>query len=200
MAFESLTYETLLQQASVFHTGYFERAKKLMEQLATEGQKPQVMFVGCSDSRAVPEYITQARPGDLFVVRTIANIIPGYGVSESAAGSAIEYAVRHLGIGHLVVCGHTDCGGIKALEKRMDLLQEPSLVRWLKYAQPILQRVAHKGGDPAARQRAMVEANVGLQLEQAQSYACVREALQKGSLALHGWVYDIHTGQVTVVE
>jgi carbonic anhydrase len=200
MAYESLTYDALLQRTRLFRTEYFERAAELMNQLATAGQKPQVLIVSCADSRVVPEFIAKARPGDVFVVRNVANIVPAYSISESAVGAVLEYAVRHLHVGHLVVCGHTDCGGIKAMDKRLDPLKEPALARWLEQARPIVQRVDGRGIAADLRHRALVEENIRLQLEHAQTYACVREAVQQGKLALHGWVYDVATGQVAVVE
>lgn len=200
MAYEALTYNALLERAQAFQANHFERARDFMTQLAGEGQKPQVLLVGCSDSRVVPEMIVGARPGDLFVTRTIANVIPAYSISESAAGAVIEYAVQHLKVAHLVVCGHTDCGGIKALDKRLDPLKEPALARWLEQARPVVQRVGGSGGDDPARHRALVEANVLLQIEHAQTYTCVREAVQQNRLELHGWVYDMFTGQVTVIR
>jgi carbonic anhydrase len=208
MAYDPLTYDQVLQRAKAFRTSQFERVKELMTQLAQEGQKPNVLFVSCADSRVVPEMIVRARPGDLYVVRTPANIIPIYSVSESAIGASIEHAVRHLGVTHLVVCGHTECGGIKALDKRLDLLKEPAMARWLEHARPVLQQVESRAathGTSASpvepsRHRALVEGNVCLQLEHAQTYACVREALQKKTLALHGWVYDLSTGTVTTLN
>lgn len=198
MTYEAFDYDELVRRTALFQSEYFERNQAFMAQLA-EGQQPKVMLVGCVDSRVVPEYITKARPGDVFVLRSIANIIPSYSISESAVGAAIEYAVRHLQIAHLVVCGHTECGGLKALDKRLDTLKEPGLARWLEHARPAQQRVQARGLGAAQQARALVEENVALQLEHAQTYACVREALQKKSLALHGWVYDILTGQVSVL-
>ncbi len=199
MAYDSLTYDALLQRAETFSANHFERAKEFFLQLATEGQKPQVMLVSCADSRVVPEMITGARPGDLFVVRTVANAIPAYSVSESAVGSAIEYAVQHLGISHLVVLGHTDCGGIKAMDKRLDPLKEPSLARWLEHARPARQRIEGRAINAELRHRALVEENIRLQLEHAQTYTCVREAIQRGKLQLHGWVYDVLNGQAAAL-
>lgn len=200
MTYESLTYDSLLQRTDLFRTEYFERATDLMLQLANEGQQPQVLFVGCADSRVVPEFIVKARPGDIFVVRTVANIVPAYSVGESAVGAVIEYAVRHLKIAHLVVCGHTDCGGIKALSKRLDTLKEPSLARWLEHARPALQRAESRAAAGQAQQRAVVEENIWLQLEHAQTYSCVREAVAQNKLELHGWIYDVFTGRVAALK
>jgi carbonic anhydrase len=199
MANEALTYDMLWQRAQTFQANHFDRARDFMQQLASAGQKPTTLFIGCVDSRVVPEMITGARPGDLFVTRTIANVVPAYSVSESAAGAVLEYAVRHLKVGHLVICGHTDCGGIKALDKALDSLKEPALARWVEHARPARQRVDSQSVPPEARHRAIVEENIRLQLEHVQTYACVREALQQRKLELHGWVYAIEDGQVTAL-
>ena len=115
---------------------HYQQNLTLFERLATQGQAPAVLWIGCSDSRVVPEVITSAEPGELFVLRNIANVIPPYGTGETSAGAAIEYAIRHLHVSHAVVCGHTDCGGIKALGKPLDMGHEPHVVRWLEHARP----------------------------------------------------------------
>ena len=94
----------------------FESEHDVFERLAEEGQDPKVLWVGCCDSRVIPELITGADPGELFDVRNIANIVPPAPTIACATGAAIEYAVLHLGVSHIVICGHTECGGIKALE------------------------------------------------------------------------------------
>ncbi len=122
--------------------------------------------------------------------------------SESAVGAAIEYAVRHLHVSHVVVCGHTDCGGIKALDaaKPLDTLKEPSLARWLEHARPARRKVDSRAIAAESRHRALVEENILLQIEHVQTYACVREAMGQNKLELHGWVYDVFTGQVTTAN
>ena len=88
---------------------------EVFDRLADEGQDPKVMWIGCSDSRVVPELITGADPGELFDLRNIANVVPPAASAACATGAAVEYAVIHLGVDHIVVCGHTECGGIAAL-------------------------------------------------------------------------------------
>jgi carbonic anhydrase len=199
MSSDSLTYDDLLEHTRAFPTKYFARAQDRMVQLAHAGPRPRVMLVSCADSRVVPEFITNARPGDLFVVRSVANIIPAYGICESSTGAAIEYALRHLAIEHIVVLGHIDCGGVKALDRRADRLQEPALARWLEGARPACLRIEARQL-AKVRHRALVEENVRLQLEHAQTYTCVRQALGQDRLQLHSWVYDVATGQVSHIE
>ena len=178
----------------------FEENRDLYEALATRGQSPKVMFIGCSDSRVVPELITGTEPGDLFVVRNVANVVPPFGMGEVGPGAAIEYAVLHLHVEHVVVCGHTDCGGIKALDHPPDWSREPHIARWIENARPAQTRV-QAGNLPAEeRHLATVRENVLFQLENLRSYEAVRDALRDGRLALHGWVYYLESGALERFE
>ncbi len=173
---------------------------ELFSRLVTEGQRPEVLFIGCSDSRIVPELLTGARPGDLFVIRNVANLVPPYGTGEVSVGAVVEYAVLHLHVKHIVVCGHTDCGGIKALDAPVDWSHEPHLARWIEYARPAKTKV--EAGDWPAQERhlATVRENVLLQLEHLRSYDPVHDGEQAGTLALHGWVYHLETGIVEAYD
>jgi carbonic anhydrase len=141
-----------------------------------------------------------ARPGDLFVLRNLGNIVPPYGTGEHAVGAAIEYAVRRLGVKYIIVCGHTDCGAITALDVRLDLLHESHLSHWIEYARTAQTRVDALGVEPDARHRAIVEENVRCQLENLQTYDAVRRALQQDELTLYGWVYDLSTGRISQLD
>lgn len=182
-----------------FQTYYVENIT-LFEQLATQGQSPEVLFIGCSDSRVVPELITGAEPGDLFVTRNVGNIVPPYGTGDMGIGAVVEYAVLDLQVQHAVICGHTDCGGIKALQSLPDWSSEPHIARWLEHARPAQTRVEASGVPPEERQLAMVRENVLLQLEHLRSYDPVREGERSGTLALHGWVYHLETGEVEAYD
>jgi len=172
----------------------FQQNRALYEALATRGQAPKVMFIGCSDSRIVPEVITGAEPGDMFVLRNVANIVPPFGLGEVGPGAAVEYAVLHLHVEHLVVCGHTDCGGIKALEHPPDWSREPHIARWIENARPAQTRVQASSLPAEEQHLATVRENVLLQLENLRSYDPIREAEREGKLALHGWVYHLENG------
>jgi len=179
---------------------YFDENREQFERLAAGGQHPEVWFITCSDSRVVPELITGAGPGDLFVTRNVANLVPPYGTGEAGVGSAVEYAVLHLRVRHIVVCGHTDCGGIKALDAPPDWGREPHIARWIEYARPARSRV-EAGGLPAGeRHLATVRENVLLQLEHLRSYDPVREGERAGTLSLHGWVYHLESGRVEACD
>jgi carbonic anhydrase len=189
--------DLILERSHTLRTEFFENERELLSSLARQGQSPDAMFIGCSDSRVVPESLTGARPGDLFVVRVVANIVPPYGTGQNAVGAALEYAVLHLEVKHLIVCGHTDCGGIKTLDHPVDMAAEPAIAGWIEFARPAQTQVDARGGLVGdARHRAIVEENVLLQLENLQTYAAVRRALVENRLELHGWIYDLSGRQM----
>jgi carbonic anhydrase len=192
--------DPILERSHALRAEFFEDEQALLERLAHQGQFPDTMFIGCSDSRVVPEFLSGAKPGDLFVARVVANIVPPYGTGQNAVGAAVEYAVLHLKVKHLIVCGHTDCGGIKALDHAVDMAAEPAIARWLEFARPAQTRVDARGLAGDERHRAIVEENVLLQVENLQTYDAVRRALQDDRLEIHGWVYDLAGRQMSYFD
>lgn len=190
--------DSFLIQSAPMRQDFFENQKDLLAELAAEGQSPEALFVGCSDSRVTPERMLDAQPGDLFMLRNIANIIPPYVQTEIGVVSVLEYAVLHLNVPHIIVCGHTDCGGIKGLDTHIDMSREPALSRWLDLARPAQREVDFHLRDlaPEKRHIAIVERNVVLQLNNVISYPFVREALEANQLELHGWVYHLDKQQI----
>jgi carbonic anhydrase len=188
--------DSILQRSHALRTKFFEDERELLETLAQHGQSPDAMFIGCSDSRVVPESLLGARPGDLFVVRVVANIVPPHIAGQYAVGAAVEYAILHLKVKHLIVCGHTDCGGIKALDRPPAMTAEPSIAGWLKFARPAQKKVDARGAGGGDRHQAIVEENVRLQLENLQTHPAVRGALARQQIELHGWVYDLARRQI----
>jgi carbonic anhydrase len=173
---------------------YFREHQDLYEQLAAKGQQAEVLFIGCSDSRVPIELLTMTDPGELFVARNVGNIVPPYGIGETAIGAIVEHAVHHLQVKHIVVSGHTDCGGIKTLDEPANWSREPHLARWIEHARPAKTKVEASGLPEEARHLATVRENVLLQMEHLRSYDPVREAERAGSLTVHGWVYHLETG------
>jgi carbonic anhydrase len=173
---------------------------ELYRRLAEEGQAPVALFIGCSDSRVPPEVIADAGPGVLFVTRNVANIVPPYGSGEVAVGAVVEYAVHHLHVRQIIVCGHTDCGGIKALDAQPNWDREPHIARWIEHARPAKTKVQASGLPAEECHLATVRENVLLQLEHLRSYDPVREAERAGALALVGWVYHLDTGIVEAYD
>lgn len=174
----------------------FDSEHEVFERLAEEGQNPKVLWIGCSDSRVVPELITGADPGELFDVRNIANIVPPAPTIACATGAAIEYAVNHLKVSHIVICGHTECGGIKALEAPPSAAAEPHIASWIELARPARDRVLAHAVDDDDIYLETIKANVLLQLDNLRTYPCVAAREGSGDLSLHAWLYDLHTGVI----
>jgi carbonic anhydrase len=182
--------DRLLERTAPFQSDFFEAQAELLETLAQEGQAPEALFIGCSDSRVAPERLLGASPGDLFMLRNIANIVPPYGHSDAGITAVLEYAIRHLQVPHLIICGHTDCGGIKGLDAQLDAAKEPALTQWVEFARSAQTEVdAGEGLEEWERHRKIVERNVVQQLRHVQTYPFVLQALEEDRLELHGWVY-----------
>ena len=183
--------DTLLSQSHAARQAFFAKDGPLLTRLAREGQSPYALFIGCSDSRVTPEQLLGARPGDLFMLRNIANVVPPYFQTEIGTVSVLEFAVLTLQVRHIVVCGHTDCGGILSLDQHIDMATMPALSRWLDLARPAQSAIdfSWRHLSPEERHRAIVEQNVIHQLDNLHSYPFIREAVAAGKLKLHGWVY-----------
>ena len=182
-----------------FRSNYFAENQSLFEHLADHGQTPETLFITCSDSRVVPNLITNAAPGELFIVRNVGNIVPALsrGVIGGVA-AAIEYAVEVLNVENIVICGHTQCGAIDAILEPERVRHLGFVARWLGESEAIpnllRDKYAHLIGE--ARLVAASEENVLVQLENLRSYPFVNERLDAGKLKLAGWVFKIATAQV----
>ncbi len=192
--------ELLLGNAA-FRKDYVARERAFLRELASAKQSPSTLYVGCSDSRVVPELLTGSAPGELFVVRNVANLIPPFAHRDASVGAAIEYAVGVLHVQHVVVCGHVGCGGVKAILDGLDAVRGlPSLHDWLRGAEADLVRSIAPGASAETAWRAAVGHHVLAQLDNLESFPVVAEALANGELQLHGWVYDMEHGDVEVYD
>lgn len=163
-----------------------------------EGQRPEVLFITCSDSRIAPNLITQTNPGELFILRNAGNLIPPYGPWSGGEAATIEFAVLGLGVQHIIVCGHTMCGAMKAVLNPELVKDAPAMRTWLTHAEST-RRLIHENYphlEGPARLTATVEENVLAQIEHLRTHPAVRSRVAKGQLALHGWVYKLDTGEV----
>lgn len=165
-----------------------------------QGQSPDTLFITCSDSRINPNLVTQTKPGELFIVRNAGNLVPPHGASAGGEVATIEYAVVALKVKDIIVCGHTDCGAMRALDKTPEELSGlPTVAAWLRHADTTRAVVKaccdHLEGDE--RHLATVEANVKVQIEHLKSLPSVAAALAKGELRLHGWVYHLQDASMT---
>jgi carbonic anhydrase len=174
----------------------YESDHEVFDRLADEGQDPKVMWIGCSDSRVVPELITGADPGELFDLRNIANVVPPAGSRACATGAAVEYAVIHLGVDHIVVCGHTECGGIAALAAEPEAATQPHITSWLELARPAREKVLAAEIPEDEVYLETIKTNVLLQFDNLRTYPCVAAGERAGALTIHGWLYDLHTGTI----
>jgi carbonic anhydrase len=172
--------------------------------LAAAGQSPAALFITCADSRVSPEMITAAAPGDLFVCRNIGNLVPAYGEMLGGVSAVVEFAVTALHVPHIVVCGHSDCGAMKALchphEHELDVM--PTVRSWLRNAEAARSVVqATMGSLPEPHMvAALVRQNVALQLQHLRTHPAVAAALASQRIRLHGWVFDIGAGRVDALD
>ncbi len=167
------------------------------------GQSPSAMFIGCADSRIVPEVLTQQGPGELFVVRNAGNIVPPASTEPGGVTASIEYAIAVLGIPDIVICGHSGCGAMTAILRGGEQLEAlPSVARWLHYADAARDLVAKQhGAEPEeSRLTALICQNVLAQLDNLLTHPVVAKAVAEKRLHLHGWVYDIGSGGVLVYD
>ena len=191
--------QNLFDGVKEFNSGEFLEHKKLFEEIG-RSQAPHTLFIGCSDSRVVPNLITKTLPGELFVIRNIANIVPMYRESEEflSTTSAIEYAVKILNVSNIIVCGHSNCGGCNALY--MDNLsgnEIPHTMKWLELAKNVKEKVTRlKLADPAQREWVTEQLNIVEQMNHLLTFPYISEKYSKGELNILGWYYIIQTGEV----
>ncbi len=198
------SFERLVEGVLQFREQVYPGRQAEFQRLAS-GQHPHTLFITCADSRVVPEMITQTDPGELFVCRNIGNIVPAYGDMMMGGVSAIvEFACTALGVSHVVVCGHSDCGAMKGLLSPDDagLQRMPTVASWLRNAEAArsVLEVTRPGLEGAAKVQALVEQNVRTQMQHLRTHPAVAARVAEGSLSLHGWVYEIEDGTVCTVD
>ncbi len=184
-----------------FREQHFESNDSLYQQLVTEGQTPKTMVVACCDSRVDPALVLDCEPGDLFVIRNVANLVPPV---EGRAGhhgttAAIEYGVRILGVEHIIVLGHAHCGGIRTLVKTGGVNEPGSFIDdWMRLVESARNSVmAEMPHAPLEEQvRACEQRAILVSLDNLMTFGWVREQVEAGRLTLHGWYFDIEHGQL----
>jgi carbonic anhydrase len=183
-----------------FQREVYPQRAELFRQLATT-QNPKALFVTCSDSRVVPELLTQREPGELFVIRNAGNIVPSYGPEPGGVSATVEYAVAVLGVQDIVVCGHSDCGAMGAISRCTCLDHLPAVANWLRHSDAAKAiNSAHQFDTPRAKLDGLVRENVIAQLANLRTHPSVALALEQGRMNLHGWVYDIETGNIDALD
>jgi carbonic anhydrase len=181
--------DRILRGLSRFQRDVYPKQRELFERLAL-GQRPDALFITCADSRIDPCLLTQTKPGELFICRVIGNVVPPFPDAIGGVSATIEYAVGVLGVPDVIVCGHTDCGVMKAAVNPEAVAALPSVSAWLQYAQPA--RTAAGTDDILT----ITEHNVIQQLENLRTHPAVIQRLADGDIELHGWVYHIGEGEV----
>jgi carbonic anhydrase len=172
--------------------------KKSHFHLLAERQAPDTLFITCSDSRVVPDLILGSEPGDLFITRNAGNVVPVTSTDVDGITATIEYAVEVLKVKHAILCGHSDCGALKAAVDRRALTSLPRARRWLQHVEAAFNHRQPENptdGD-GAELASLIRGNVVAQLENLKAQPAVAWALKAGTLAVHGWYYDILTGRI----
>jgi carbonic anhydrase len=185
-----------------FGRNAYQKNRLFFEQLATKQQKPIALFITCADSRVHPNLITQTEPGDLFLIRNAGNIIPPHGAPTGGETATVEYAVEVLGIRNVIICGHSQCGAMKALLSGETLDHLPAVKAWCAHAEStrriVRQKYRHLTGDELAV--AATEENVLVQMNNLSTHPCVAARLASEELKIFGWYYDIGSGRVLQYE
>ncbi len=166
--------------------------------LLADQQAPETLFITCSDSRVVPDLILQTQPGDLFITRNAGNVVPMDGTDVDGGTATIEYAVEVLKVKHAILCGHSDCGALKAALNRKELESLPKARRWLSHVEGAFshRQPVNPADGEHAELASLIRGNVVAQLLNLRAQPSVARAVMEGRLAVHGWYYDILTGRI----
>ncbi len=183
-----------------FQANYFGGDRELFARLK-QGQNPGAMVIACSDSRVDPAILLDAQPGDLFMVRNVANLVPPYerGAGLHGVSTALEFGVCVLGVAHLIVLGHSQCGGVRAL---MEGTQGDFMGNWVNIAARAKERVLAEfpGASHQEQCHACEEASILVSLENLLTFPWIRERVEQGKLVLHGWYFDIDSGRLVAYD
>jgi carbonic anhydrase len=197
----------LIQGIVEFRKNVRKEYREAFGRLAT-GQSPDTLFIACSDSRVVPNTFASTNPGDLFVLRNVGNIVPpcgdhlGASASDESEAAAIEFSILNLKISDIIVCGHSECGAMRALVAGRQNVTPPNLKSWLRHGDlPLLQLKMGMILDSSLSEvNQLSQLNVLHQIEHIKSYPLVRQRLEEGSLSIHGWWFDISLADVYAYE
>ena len=194
--------QNLIEGFHRFREQHFTDDDTLYRQLVQDGQTPKILVVACCDSRVDPALVLNGAPGDLFVIRNVANLVPP---AESRSGgrhgtsAALEFGVRNLNVEHIIVLGHAHCGGIHALMSGRRTGNDDSFINsWMRLAEDARARTEQELADdgPEARARACEQRAILGSLDNLMTFPWIRERVERGTLALHGWYFDIECGKL----
>jgi carbonic anhydrase len=193
--------QQLIDGYRAFLIGRLRHEQDRYRSLAESGQSPQIMVIGCCDSRVSPEVIFDSRPGELFVVRNVANIVPPYAPDERAHGvsAALEFGVGALKVRHIVVLGHAQCGGIKAFAEDAEPLSPGDFIgNWMKLMAPAAEKVGPRGQlSPADYLRRLEQANIVNSLDNLMTFPRLRRLIERSEVMIHGSYFGVATGELS---
>ncbi|MEO6599056.1 MAG: carbonic anhydrase [Polyangiaceae bacterium] len=189
--------QKLVKGIHSFQRGYFATHRDLYHQLATAGQQPETLFITCSDSRVDPNLITNSAPGELFIVRNVGNVVPNRDLPGGTA-AAVQYAVEVLNVENVIVCGHTQCGALKAILDPESVAHLDYVSRWVKSTVDVKKLIDEKYEHLTGEERlnAAIQENVLAQIEHLRQYPFVASRMDAGKLQVNGWVFDVGRGEV----
>ncbi len=195
------TPSRLIEGFRRFREQHFTENDALYRQLVTEGQSPKILVVACCDARVDPAIVLDCAPGDLFVIRNVANLVPP---AESRSGgrhgtsTALEFGVRNLGVEHIIVLGHAHCGGIRSLFEDSSEQTHSYTNSWMRMAEDVHAEVLRDlpNATPEEQMSSCERRSILVSLDNLMSFPWVRERVANGSLSLHGWYFDIEHGQL----
>jgi carbonic anhydrase len=196
--------QQLLAGYATFRSKIFPQHSRQFAELA-HGEEPQALFITCSDSRVMPEMMLQSAPGQLLSCRNAGNLVPPPEETSSGVAATLEYAVRVLKVPEIILCGHSDCGTMRALLDDGQLKDLPFVRSWLGHAGPMSRAFRGVMQDPRVwpteeRLRVLTELNVIAQLHSLRAHPSVARSMQRGSLRIHGWVYEIASGEIRCLD
>lgn len=190
--------EHLKEGIRKFQAEIYPAQEEQYKRVMNEPQRPHALIITCADSRIHPDVLTQAAPGEIFVSRNIGNMVPTYGEMLGGVSAVLEFAVSALGVQHIAVCGHTDCGAMKALLEPGSVESMPTVRSWLTNAHAALAAARALAKTDEDLLRVVTEQNVLLQMRHLHTHPAVAGAVAKGALRISGWVYDIGAGEVKI--
>jgi carbonic anhydrase len=194
----------LIDGYAAFRSGRLLEEQNRYQQLAEGGQSPEIMVIGCCDSRVSPEVIFDAGPGELFVVRNVANLVPPYTPdgAQRAVSAALEFAVQALRVKHIVVLGHAQCGGIRAFAEDSGPLSPGDFIgRWMEMISPAAKAIGPRGDLPMADYlRKLEQAAMIKTLDNLMTFPCVRILVKRGKLQLHAAYFGVATGALSILD
>ena len=195
--------QRLIDGYNAFAAGRLPHEQDRYRALAERGQSPEIMVIGCCDSRVSPEVIFDARPGELFVVRNVANIVPPYAPDGQAHGvsAALEFGVAALKVKHIVVLGHAHCGGVKAFAEDAEPLSPGDFIgNWMKLMAPAADKTPRSGLSGAEYLVRLEQANIVNSLDNLMTFPRLYKLVERGSVALHGAYFGVATGELSVLD